>query len=465
MSSRQLRAVLGGLVMGALALSAGAQEAGRVESVTGVVSVQGGDGELKLMARGSTVNVGDTIDTQSAGFARIRLADGAELALRPNTSLRLEGFRFSDARPQEDNLAMRLLKGGLRTITGLIGKRKPGAFQLNSATATIGIRGTDFVARLCDTDCMKEQEQAGKRRLPPLSGYAGRVLQVQGSLRAAGAGRPAEGATLAAAAILYPTDVLLTGPQDNAVVVFQDGSRLSLQPNTRLAIERYRFNPDAASESSAAFRLLQGGLRALTGLIGQRSPTRFTVNTAVGTIGIRGTGFDAQCTGACVDPSGPKLPDTSTSPPPPPQGGAPEGLSVTTWKGTIFVSNDAGELTVPEGASAFTPGNAQLPQYLPNTPTFFQNSPAPRPDGVPVDMQQLFPNQQDSAAPGLYVHVFDGAVQLNTPAGAQLLNRGETGFLDPTGTQLEQISIPPSFIRNDPYIRYPQSDAFSCGMK
>lgn len=450
------------LVTALLTLPAAAQEAGRVESVTGVVSVQGADGELRIMARGSKVHVGDTIDTQSAGFARIRLADGAELALRPNTSLRMENFRFSDAQPQEDSLAMRLLKGGLRTITGLIGKRKPGSFQLNGATATIGIRGTDFLARLCDTDCRKEQEQAGQRRLPPLSGFAGRVLQVQGSLRAAGVSRPAEGVALASGEIIYATDVLLTGAQDNAVVVFQDGTRASLQPNTRLAIERYRFNPAAASDNTAVFRLLQGGLRALTGLIGQRNPARFSVTTTVGTIGIRGTGFDAQCTGPCADPSGPGQSAPST---PPPAGGAPEGLSVNTWKGTIFVKNQAGVFTVNEGESANTTSSTLPAQPLQSLPQFFQDPPAPRPDTVPVDMQRLFPNQQDTAEPGMYVHVFEGAVDFNTPMGAQLLNRGETGFLGPEGTRLERLSIPPSFIRNDQFIRYPQSDGFACGMK
>jgi hypothetical protein len=462
----------------AMALPAAAQEAGRVDSVTGVVSVVGADGGIGVLARGSKVNVGDTIDTQAAGYARIKLADGAELALRPNTSLRIDGFRFSESRPQEDSLAMRLLKGGLRTITGLIGKRKPDSFQLNGATATIGIRGTDFVARLCEADCTKDQELADKRRVPPLAGYVGRVLQVQGTLRAAGPGRAPEATAIGPGEIVYGSDVLLTGPRDTAAVAFQDGTRVVLQPGTRLAIDRYRFSPSTTSDNSAAFRLLQGGLRALTGLIGQKNPARFSVTTSVATIGIRGTGFDVQCTGSCVDATGPKLsaaqscvkapnapPNAPCEPPVAPEG-VPDGLTATTWKGTIFLKNDAGETDVPEGVAATTPNASVAPRRLDAVPPFFRDNPAPRPDRVPADLVKLFGMQQDDfSEPGMYVHVRDGAVEFKAPAGSYVLAKGETGFFNPAGVRFERLGIVPGFIDKDPYTRHRDFDAFSCGVR
>jgi hypothetical protein len=53
----------------------------------------------------------------------------------------------------KDNILFSLLKGGLRSVTGLLGKRSPDAFKLNTATATIGIRGTHFGALFCNNDC------------------------------------------------------------------------------------------------------------------------------------------------------------------------------------------------------------------------------------------------------------------------------------------------------------------------
>jgi hypothetical protein len=54
------------------------------------------------------------------------------------------------------------LKGGLRTVSGLIGKRgNRDAYQMNTATATIGIRGTVFDV----DDCATSQCVKGKAKL------------------------------------------------------------------------------------------------------------------------------------------------------------------------------------------------------------------------------------------------------------------------------------------------------------
>src|SRR5690606_26622616 len=70
----------------------------------------------------------------------------ADTTERDNTSPNVE------AEP-EDNAFFRLLKGGFRAVTGLIGKNDRERFRVRTPVATIGIRGTDFEARLCDGDC------------------------------------------------------------------------------------------------------------------------------------------------------------------------------------------------------------------------------------------------------------------------------------------------------------------------
>src|SRR5207248_2244144 len=80
-------------------------------------------------------------------FAQVKFTDGGQITLRPNSQVKIETYAFNDQKPQEDNFAYALLKGGLRAVTGLIGKRgNRDAYKLNTATATVGIRGTDFVA-------------------------------------------------------------------------------------------------------------------------------------------------------------------------------------------------------------------------------------------------------------------------------------------------------------------------------
>ena len=46
-----------------------------------------------------------------------------------------------------------MLKGGIRAVTGYIGKRNRDAYKVHTAVATIGIRGTGHNTRICAGDC------------------------------------------------------------------------------------------------------------------------------------------------------------------------------------------------------------------------------------------------------------------------------------------------------------------------
>lgn len=47
----------------------------------------------------------------------------------------------------------KLLKGGFRAVSGLIGKVDRNAYRISTPVATIGIRGTDYLLVLCDEKC------------------------------------------------------------------------------------------------------------------------------------------------------------------------------------------------------------------------------------------------------------------------------------------------------------------------
>jgi hypothetical protein len=84
--------------------------------------------------------------TEKGTYARIKFIDNGEITLRPNTQFKIENFSYEAAKPEADGAFFTLLKGGLRSITGLLGKRNHDKFGLNTPTATIGIRGTTFIA-------------------------------------------------------------------------------------------------------------------------------------------------------------------------------------------------------------------------------------------------------------------------------------------------------------------------------
>jgi hypothetical protein len=120
---------------------------GQVQHLSGTLYVQRPDGSIRLLSEKSQVRVGDVVSTERDTYAQLNMTDGGRITLRPNTQLRIEGYQFSESEPEQDNFVFALLKGGLRAVTGLIGKRvNRDAYKLRTATATVGIRGTDFNA-------------------------------------------------------------------------------------------------------------------------------------------------------------------------------------------------------------------------------------------------------------------------------------------------------------------------------
>jgi FecR protein len=121
---------------------------GTVQYLSGTLSVQRANGQVGVLAERSTVSVGDVITTQRDSYAQLRFSDGGQVTLRPETQVKVESYAYDEGRPDRDSFAMQLFKGGLRSLTGLIGKRSNNrnAYRMVTSTATIGIRGTDYSA-------------------------------------------------------------------------------------------------------------------------------------------------------------------------------------------------------------------------------------------------------------------------------------------------------------------------------
>lgn len=135
-----------------------AELAGIVERMQGNAQVINSNGQKSLSVK-AEVFQGDQITTSNNTEMLIRMTDGAVLALRPNTNMTVTEYHFDNKDSSRDNMFVRLLKGGFRTVTGAIGKKNPQKVKFNTPTATIGIRGTDFeVAVLEDS---KKGAEAG----------------------------------------------------------------------------------------------------------------------------------------------------------------------------------------------------------------------------------------------------------------------------------------------------------------
>jgi hypothetical protein len=149
-----IEALARALVCGVLLLATGAAWAGQVVGVvahlSGPLMDRKADGTVKVLAAQSEVENGDTLVTEKNTYAQIRFIDHGEITLRPGTTFKIENYAYDADKPDGDSAAFSLLKGGLRSITGLLGKRNKEKFSLKTPTATIGIRGTTFIAQWVD---------------------------------------------------------------------------------------------------------------------------------------------------------------------------------------------------------------------------------------------------------------------------------------------------------------------------
>ena len=126
------------------------QGAGYVANLSGPLFAVKADGSRRILSVQSTVEPGDTLVTEDKTYARVRFTDTSEVTFRPQTQFQVAAYNFDRESPEKDNVAFRLIKGAMRTVTGLVGKRSTEvAYRLDTPTATMGIRGTTFGVTVC----------------------------------------------------------------------------------------------------------------------------------------------------------------------------------------------------------------------------------------------------------------------------------------------------------------------------
>jgi len=138
-----------------------ADAAGVLKFARGDVTIESSSGEKRKAAKGDDLELGDLVVTGAASLAVIQLKDDSRLTLRPYTAFRVNRLQMDSGKDSsgQQSAVLNLLRGGLRLLTGLIGRANPAGYRLTTPVATIGIRGTEFNTRLCSTDCAAEEER------------------------------------------------------------------------------------------------------------------------------------------------------------------------------------------------------------------------------------------------------------------------------------------------------------------
>lgn len=405
------------ILMAGGACTAAAQAVGEVEFSRGVGFAQSAGQTPRTLGKGLSLKEGDRLTTAEGSSAIVKFQDGTRMTVRPNSDIVVQQFQFKEG-AQENSMVMQLLRGGFRAITGLIAKGSPNAAKVQTSTATIGIRGTDFDARVCAKDCKLESERVSETARPNAVLASAKLVDAVGAISA----KDPQGnrRVLVSGGSVYPGDLVETAPGARTVLVFRDDSRLTLGSSAQFRVDNFVFDEKNPSEGRFLVSLLRGSLRALTGLIGKANHRNVGFSTSTATIGIRGTGLDLDCS-------------------------ASASCSFFTWLGTIEVTpNGQTALQVLQAGQGLFVGPGGV---RPLTAPILEN--LPRPDQVPVNVQQLFgAGQVNPDEEGLFVFVRDGHIEIVSSKETLHLGRGETGYAAFDGTTGRPTTMP-LFIQGD----------------
>ena len=164
-----------------------ADNRGRVMLIRGAVTATDESGVPRILRADSRVRIGEVVQTGKDSVVQIVFPDRSMLHVKPDTQLKVEKYNFEQKQPEKDVMKIRLYKGGMRSLTGLVGKRNPDKVKYETPIATIGIRGTILeIDRATDGkvktifDYGKGYIEAGKQKTLVKAGEAASLEKADG---------------------------------------------------------------------------------------------------------------------------------------------------------------------------------------------------------------------------------------------------------------------------------------------
>jgi len=134
------------VIIGLLFITASAfadDNRGRVMYIRGsVTAIDGTTGVPRILRADSRVRLGEVVETGPKSVVQIVFPDRSMLHVKSDSKVKVEEFNFTRAKPEDDGMVINIFKGGMRSLTGLVGKRNPDKVRYKTPVATIGIRGT-----------------------------------------------------------------------------------------------------------------------------------------------------------------------------------------------------------------------------------------------------------------------------------------------------------------------------------
>jgi hypothetical protein len=123
-----------------------ADKIGQVKVTSGEVVILR-DGAEIAAEPGVDLLESDTVQTGKNSAVGMTFTDNSRMSLGPNSTLDLESYAYNRA-GHPDGFDARLKRGSLTAASGLIAKSRPLAMRVLMPTTVLGVKGTEFAARV-----------------------------------------------------------------------------------------------------------------------------------------------------------------------------------------------------------------------------------------------------------------------------------------------------------------------------
>jgi hypothetical protein len=125
-----------------LVVTAASAEIGSVFEVTGTAIIKRGSASLPV-AKGTLIELNDRVETKN-GVVNIKFKDDTTVKVTESSAMVIDDFVY-DPKSGKGTLGLKAAAGTVRYVSGNIAHNNPNSVKINTPTAAIAVRGTDFV--------------------------------------------------------------------------------------------------------------------------------------------------------------------------------------------------------------------------------------------------------------------------------------------------------------------------------
>jgi len=130
------------------------------------------------------------------------------------------------------------------------------------------------------------------------AGAIGQLIQVEGTVQVTKPGGAKQ--ALGVCGSVSMNDIIETGANSRAFILFNDNTQLTLAENSKLIIDAFVYGPTEHTKDTATMRFLKGTFMYVSGLLGKEKAP-IDIETPLGCLGFRGTELIARQSAASLE--------------------------------------------------------------------------------------------------------------------------------------------------------------------